>query len=219
MKAKSKFGGQIEGFCHRPKVSHPDPLLHGHVAQQGVEEVVWVCVVTGPAHHAHLVLAILHALAGRLASKRTWPRKSTSHKAASHPDNVRAGNRLGVAQIDLAVRLQLIQSLPRIIEMASKPMEKIDSIRLFQVNGMPMGNSAGQGGNGGGAGGAGTLPEQVVNSALQYQVAKPIVDAIMKDAGLSNPSLTGITQSIADMVSMAPVAPLAVSEVPADGRF
>lgn len=130
-----------------------------------------------------------------------------------------AKNRLGVAQIDLAVRLQLIQSLPRIIEMASKPMEKIDSIRLFQVNGMPMGNSAGQGGNGGGAGGAGTLPEQVVNSALQYQVAKPIVDAIMKDAGLSNPSLTGITQSIADMVSMAPVAPLVVSEVPADGRF
>ena len=125
-----------------------------------------------------------------------------------------AKNRLGVAQIDLAVRLQLIQSLPRIIEMASKPMEKIDSIRLFQVNGMPMGNSAGQGGQGGGAGGAGTLPEQVVNSALQYQVAKPIVDAIMKDAGLSNPSLTGITQSIADMVSMGSVAPPVVSEGP-----
>ena len=119
-----------------------------------------------------------------------------------------------MAQIDLAVRLQLIQSLPRIIEMASKPMEKIDSIRLFQVNGMPMGSGAGQGGHGGGAGGAGTLPEQVVNSALQYQVAKPIVDAIMKDAGLSNPSLTGITQSIADMVSMGSVAPPVVSEGP-----
>jgi hypothetical protein len=44
------------------------------------------------------------------------------------------------------------------------------------------------------------LPEQVVNSALNYQVAKPIVDAIMKDAGLNNPSLTGITESIAQMV-------------------
>ncbi|MFY8042148.1 MAG: hypothetical protein ACOVOD_04410 [Rhodoferax sp.] len=39
-----------------------------------------------------------------------------------------------------------------------------------------------------------------MNSALQYQVAKPIVDAIMKDAGLDNPSLTGIAQSVAGML-------------------
>lgn len=114
-----------------------------------------------------------------------------------------AKNRLGAAQIDLAVRMQLIQALPQIIDSASKPLEKIDSIRLFQVNGMPMGGNAG-GGESGGSGG-GTLPEQVVNSALNYQVAKPIVDAIMKDAGLSNPSLTGIAQTIAGMVTSAPV--------------
>lgn len=117
-----------------------------------------------------------------------------------------AKNRLGAAQIDLAVRLKLIESLPAIIEKASKPLEKIDSIRLFQVNGMPTGGGVGTMGGAGGATGAaaggGTLPEQVVNSALQYQVAKPIVDAIMKDAGLSNPSLTGIAQSIAGMVAM-----------------
>jgi uncharacterized membrane protein YqiK len=115
-----------------------------------------------------------------------------------------AKNRLGAAQIDLAVRMQLIQALPQIIDSASKPLEKIDSIRLFQVNGMPMGGNTG-GGESGGSGGA-TLPEQVVNSALNYQVAKPIVDAIMKDAGLNNPSLTGIAQTIAGMVTAAPVA-------------
>lgn len=116
-----------------------------------------------------------------------------------------AKNRLGVAQIDLAVRLQLIESLPRILEQAAKPMEKIDSIRLFQVNGLP-GVAAGAAGQAGGTATGGTLPEQVVNSALQYQVAKPIVDAIMKDAGLANPSLTGIAQSIAGMVAL-PAAP------------
>ncbi|ARV18281.1 Inner membrane protein YqiK [Curvibacter sp. AEP1-3] len=115
-----------------------------------------------------------------------------------------AKNRLGAAQIDLAVRMQLIQALPQIIDSASKPLEKIDSIRLFQVNGMPMGGNTG-GGESCGSGGA-TLPEQVVNSALNYQVAKPIVDAIMKDAGLNNPSLTGIAQTIAGMVTAAPVA-------------
>ncbi|MEG0002882.1 flotillin domain-containing protein [Comamonas sp.] len=118
-----------------------------------------------------------------------------------------AKNRLGVAQIDLAVRLQLIESLPQILEQAAKPMEKIDSIRLFQVNGLP-GMGSGAGGHGSAPAAGGTLPEQVVNSALQYQVAKPIVDAIMKDAGLANPSLTGIAQSIAGMVTL-PTAPAA----------
>ena len=134
-----------------------------------------------------------------------------------------AKNRLGAAQIDLAVRLQLIQSLPLIIQQAAKPMEKIDSIRIFQVNGMPInggsqgdtsGNNAGNGGAGGGAA-AGSLPEQVMNSALQYQVAKPIIDAIMKDAGLANPSLTGITQTVADMVSLPKVATMSDTVKPA----
>lgn len=84
-----------------------------------------------------------------------------------------AKNRLGAAQIDLAVRMQLIQSLPLIIQQSVKPLEKIESIRLFQVNGMPTGNgsggSAGASNSSGGQGG--TLPEQVVNSALQYQIA------------------------------------------------
>ena len=121
-----------------------------------------------------------------------------------------AKNRLNNAQIDLEVRLRLIASLPAIIEQSAKPMEKIDSIRLFQVNGMPVG-SQGSGQGGGVSAGSGSLPEQVMNSALQYQIAKPIVDAIMKDAGLADSSYTGIAESIAGMVTPkttpAPKAP------------
>ena len=40
-----------------------------------------------------------------------------------------------------------------------------------------------------------------MNSALQYQIAKPIVDAVMKDAGLSNEGITGMAQSLAGMLS------------------
>jgi uncharacterized membrane protein YqiK len=107
-------------------------------------------------------------------------------------------NTLSAAQIDLQVRTLLLQQLPHILEQAVRPIEKIDSIRLFQVNGMP-----GQGGTSGGASGAanqGTFPEQVMNSALQYQIAKPIVDAVMKDAGLSNDGITGISQAISGML-------------------
>lgn len=104
-------------------------------------------------------------------------------------------NTLSAAQIDLQVRTQLLQQLPAILAQAVKPMEQIDSIRIVQVNGMP-----GQGGSGDGAGNSGaTFPEQVMNSALQYQVAKPIVDAVMHDAGLSNQGITGLAQNLATM--------------------
>jgi uncharacterized membrane protein YqiK len=109
-------------------------------------------------------------------------------------------NTLSAAQIDLQVRTLLLQQLPQILEQAVRPIEKIDSIRLFQVNGLP-----GQGGQAGGGMGAGTtsqgtFPEQVMNSALQYQIAKPIVDAVMKDAGLSNEGITGISQALSGML-------------------
>ncbi|HEY1129864.1 MAG TPA: flotillin domain-containing protein [Roseateles sp.] len=115
-------------------------------------------------------------------------------------------NMLSAAQIDLQVRTQLLQQLPTILAEAVKPMENIDSIRIVQVNGMP-GQGAG-GGEGGGA--AGTFPEQVMNSALQYQIAKPIVDAVMQDAGLSNNGITGMAQNLAAMLK--PVAPATSAE-------
>jgi uncharacterized membrane protein YqiK len=121
-----------------------------------------------------------------------------------------AKNRLGAAQIDLSLRMQLIQALPDIIAQSAKPLEKIDSIRLFQVNGLPGLPGGPDGAQASGASGNGTLPEQVVNSALQYQVAKPIVDAIMKDAGLDNPSLSGIAKTVAQMA----VPPLTTDQEP-----
>ena len=110
-----------------------------------------------------------------------------------------AMNTLSAAQIDLQVRTQLLQQLPAILAEAVRPMEKIDSIRIVQVNGMP-----GQAGAAGQAAANGaTFPEQVMNSALQYQIAKPIVDAVMKDAGLNNEGITGMAQSLAGMLQPA----------------
>lgn len=106
-------------------------------------------------------------------------------------------NTLSAAQIDLQVRSLLLQQLPNILEQAVRPMEKIDSIRIFQVQGMPGSSDAKAGAGSGNA----TFPEQVMNSALQYQLAKPIVDAVMRDAGLANEGITGVAQSLADMLT------------------
>jgi len=112
-------------------------------------------------------------------------------------------NMLSAAQIDLQVRTQLLQQLPEILAQAVKPMEQIDSIRIVSVNGMPgQGGGAGEGGAAAGA----TFPEQVMNSALQYQIAKPIVDAVMQDAGLSNQGITGMAQNLAGLLKPATTA-------------
>jgi uncharacterized membrane protein YqiK len=69
-------------------------------------------------------------------------------------------NTLSAAQIDLTIRTELLRQLPSILEQTVKPMEKIDSIRVFQVTGMP--GLGGDGGMGAGTGGDGaTLPEQL----------------------------------------------------------
>jgi uncharacterized membrane protein YqiK len=107
-------------------------------------------------------------------------------------------NTLSAAQIDLQVRTLLLQQLPTILEQAVRPMEKIDSIRIFQVQGMPGLHGASP--DGGAAQSGATFPEQVMNSALQYQLAKPIVDAVMKDAGLSNEGITGISKALGAML-------------------
>lgn len=107
-------------------------------------------------------------------------------------------NTLSAAQIDLQVRTQLLHQLPLILAEAVRPMEKIESIRIVQVGGMP---GTGGSGQSHANGAQGTFPEQVMNSALQYQIAKPIVDAVMQDAGLSNEGITGMAHSLAGMLS------------------
>jgi uncharacterized membrane protein YqiK len=110
-----------------------------------------------------------------------------------------AMNKLSAEQVGLAVRMEMLRMLPDILEKATKPMEKIDSIKLFQVNGMPNSGVIGGDSLNGGPGTTGSLPDQVVNAALNYQIAQPLVNAIMSDAGLGNGSLTAITQKLADL--------------------
>lgn len=108
-------------------------------------------------------------------------------------------NTLSAAQIDLQVRSLLLQQLPLILEQAVRPMEKIESIRIFQVSGMP-GTTGSAPDSAAQPQTASTFPEQVMNSALQYQLAKPIVDAVMKDAGLSNQGITGVADALSHML-------------------
>ena len=90
-----------------------------------------------------------------------------------------------------ALHRRLVENLPEIIRESVKPIEKIDSIRILQVDGLP-GFSGGNGGTADGATGgdggnrpAANLAEAAVNSALQYRAQAPFLDALLKEVGLS----------------------------------
>jgi len=120
-----------------------------------------------------------------------------------------AANTLSKEQVDWQVRRQMLQQLPVILAQAVRPMEKIDSIRIVQVGGLPGTGKDGvsTGSEGEGSAKAGTFPEQVMNSALQYQMAKPVVDAVLKDVGLSNQGITGLSQNLAELLEGAKGVP------------
>jgi uncharacterized membrane protein YqiK len=105
-----------------------------------------------------------------------------------------AANLLSNEQIAMQVRLEIVRQLPDIIRESVRPMEKIDGIKIMQVEGLISGNHNGQGeapmqvnGN---------LADQVVNSALRYRAQAPIVESLLQEIGLNGSDLNGLTQGL-----------------------
>ena len=98
-------------------------------------------------------------------------------------------NTLSTEQIAMNVRLKLIEHLPSIIAESVKPMEKIDGIKIFQVDGLARNGAPAEGG---GNGASGSLAEQAVSAALSYRTQPPLIDALMKELGIQGASLSGL---------------------------
>ena len=103
-----------------------------------------------------------------------------------------AANVLSMDQIAMQVRMKLIDELPSIIAESVKPMENIEGIRIFQVDGLGGGSGAANGEATNGSG----LADQVVNSALRYRSQAPLVDAIMKEVGFGDADLHALNDSV-----------------------
>jgi uncharacterized membrane protein YqiK len=122
-------------------------------------------------------------------------------------------NTLSGAQIDMQVKLALIQALPRIIEESVRPMQNIDSIRIMQVDGL---NSGAPGGaSNGDSVGSGNLAEQAVGAALRYRAFAPVVDNLIKEVGLSANGLDGLIAAAHVPAMAKPTTQPAVAPRPA----
>jgi uncharacterized membrane protein YqiK len=95
-----------------------------------------------------------------------------------------------------ALRIRIVEKLDDIIRESVKPMEKIEGIKIFQVDGL---------GGGGGRGEAapGNIADNVVNSALRYRAQAPLIDAMLREIGLQGGDITQIAGSLADMSKTA----------------
>ena len=91
-------------------------------------------------------------------------------------------------------RRKLLDRIEGIVRESVKPMEKIEGIRILQVDGLNGGNSGGNGGR--------SATDEVINSALRYRVQAPLIDSLLSDIGVEGGSLAkmpGLIREARDM--------------------
>lgn len=129
------------------------------------------------------------------AKAKTYAVEAEGKKAINE-----AANLLSVEQIAMQIRLALIEKLPEIIAQSVKPMEQISDIKILQVNGLQ-----GVGGAAGDANAAqgGSLPDQLVNSALKYRAQAPLLDNLLQEIGLKHGDVTQLNHLVQEQIAPA----------------
>jgi len=98
-----------------------------------------------------------------------------------------------------AIRMKLLDKLDAIIRESVKPLEKIEGIKILQVDGL-----GGGGGRGEGDAKVG-VAENVVNQALRYRAQAPLIDALLKEIGISAGDVNKLTNMLGDATAEVPV--------------
>lgn len=104
-------------------------------------------------------------------------------------------NTLDADQIAMQIKMKLFEALPGIIEASVKPIEKIDGIKIIQVDGLNRNSSNASGSAGAGTGG-GNLAEQAVAAALAYRAQQPILDAVLGEIGMKGGDMNGLVEAV-----------------------
>ncbi|GGC06985.1 flotillin family protein [Marinobacterium zhoushanense] len=98
-------------------------------------------------------------------------------------------NSLSDAQIALKRVLSLHDALPGIVRESVKPLENIEGMKIISIDGLSQmgGERSGKGlFDKEGAGSDHSLPEALVNSALKHRAMAPLVDSLLKEAGVQD---------------------------------
>ena len=107
-----------------------------------------------------------------------------------------ASNAQSAESMAYNIRLKLIENMPAIIREMTRPIEKVDSIRVVQMGGLN-----GQGGTPtglpGGNANTGNLATDLTNSMLAYRLQSPVVDELAAELGIDlKQGLNGVLSSV-----------------------
>jgi uncharacterized membrane protein YqiK len=97
-----------------------------------------------------------------------------------------------------AMRLRLIYKIEGIVRESVKPMERIDGIKILQVDGL------GGGRRGDGYDGGGSMADNLVNSALRYRAQAPLVDQLLREIGIDGGDVGKLARGMLDRGQQAP---------------
>jgi uncharacterized membrane protein YqiK len=95
-----------------------------------------------------------------------------------------------------AMRLRLIDKMEGIIRESARPMERIEGIKILQVDGL--GGGGGHRGDYEGGGSGGGFAESVVNSALRYRAQAPLVDQLLREIGVESGDVGKLARGLLD---------------------
>jgi uncharacterized membrane protein YqiK len=98
--------------------------------------------------------------------------------------------------IDMKVKLAVIEKLQEIIRESVKPLERIEGIKIVQLDGLSRPGESDRGTSVG----TPNLADQVVSSALRYRSHAPVIDALLKEVGLSPRDASGLSGALADQL-------------------
>jgi uncharacterized membrane protein YqiK len=104
------------------------------------------------------------------------------------------------------LRMRLVEKAEGIIRESVRPMERIEGIKILQVDGF--GGSGGGGGDGvnGGGGGGSHFADGVVNSALRFRAQAPLVDQLLREIGIEGGDIQRLVGSASGATAALPPA-------------
>ena len=128
------------------------------------------------------------------AAARRYEVDAAGRRAMHEADRALSGE-----LIDLKVKMAVIERIRDIIAESVKPLERIEGIKVVSVEGL----TPGAGGAPAGAAEPGASPqnlaEQIVAGALRYRAHAPIVDALLKEIGISGAGADAVVEALRDL--------------------
>jgi uncharacterized membrane protein YqiK len=103
-----------------------------------------------------------------------------------------------------ALRMRLVEKAEGIIRESVKPMERIEGIKILQVDGL---GGSGGGSSRGDTGHGGNFADNVVNSALRFRAQAPLVDQLLREIGIEGGDIQRLVGATSGAQASLPPAP------------